>query len=318
MKLSKYDKVFLGNRAKNLGFNRDTLEKVTRLYDVLRFINTMPLLKNNLALKGGTAINFTMLELPRLSVDIDLDFVNPCSKEEMLRQRELINEAIYKYMVSEGYELSPKSKSPHSLDSFVYRYIGVSGNYDNIKIEINYSLRAHIDQSETVDAIHTYFSNDFQIHRLSIIEIFASKINALMTRAAARDLYDVHNMIKYKLIKDEYKVHLRKSIIFYFVITSKKLDNGFSCLEMIDRINERMIKRDLMPVLSTNDKFNLKEAKELVKKYILSLLSFTTDEKQFVDSFIQNQYEPVLLFDNEQVLERIKDHPMAIWRTKQK
>jgi len=315
--LSKYDKVYLGNKAKELGFNRDTLEKVTRLYDILRFINTMPLLKNNLALKGGTAINFTMLALPRLSVDIDLDFVNPCSKEEMLRQRELINDAIYKYMISEGYELSPKSKSPHSLDSFVYRYIGVSGNNDNIKIEINYSLRSHIDPSETVDAIHPYFSNDFQIHRLSIIEIFASKINALLTRAAARDLYDVHNMIKYNLIKDEHKVHLRKSIIFYFVITSKKADKGIS-LEMIDRINERMIKRDLMPVLSNNDRFNLKEAKEVVKNYILSLLNFTNDEKKFIGYFIQNQYEPKLLFTEDKVIKRIQHHPMALWRTKQK
>lgn len=315
MTLSKYDKAYLGNKAKELGFNRDTLEKVTRLYDILRFINIMPLLKNNLALKGGTAINFTMLELPRLSVDIDLDFINPCSKEEMLRQRELINDAIYKFMVSEGYEFSPKSKSPHSLDSFVYRYIGVSGNYDNIKIEINYSLRMHIDQAESVDAIHPYFSNDFQIHRLSIIEIFASKINALLTRAAARDLYDVHNMIKNNLVKDEHKVHLRKSIIFYFVITSSNVDKGFN-LEMIDRINERMIKRDLKPVLSNYDPFNLKEAKEVVKNYLFSLMNFTDDEKKFIGYFIQNQYEPAVLFDNEQVLERIKDHPMALWRTK--
>lgn len=119
MKLYNYDKVFLGSKAKELGFNRDTLEKVTRLYDILRFMNTMPLLKKNLALKGGTAINFTMLDLPRLSVDIDLDFVNNCMKEEMLNQRKTINDAIHKYMIREGYELSPKSKSPHSLDSFV-------------------------------------------------------------------------------------------------------------------------------------------------------------------------------------------------------
>jgi predicted nucleotidyltransferase component of viral defense system len=316
MTLSKYDKVYLGNRAKDLGFNRDTLEKVTRLYDILRFINTMPLLKNSLAIKGGTAINFTMLELPRLSVDIDLDFMNPCSKEQMLEQRALINDAIYKYMISEGYELSPKSKSPHSLDSFIYRYIGVSGNYDNIKIEINYSLRAHIDQSERVDAIHPYFSNDFQIHRLSIIEIFASKMNALLNRAATRDLYDVYNMIKYHLIKEEHKVHLRKSVILYFVITSKNIDKGFS-FQMLDRINKRMIKRDLMPVLSNNDQFNLKEAKEVIKKYLSGLLNLADDEKKFVDAFIQNQYEPKLLFSNHHILKRIQDHPMALWRTKQ-
>jgi predicted nucleotidyltransferase component of viral defense system len=43
----------------------------------------VPFLKDKLALKGGTAIHFTMLHLPRLSVDIDFDFVNPCTKEEM-------------------------------------------------------------------------------------------------------------------------------------------------------------------------------------------------------------------------------------------
>lgn len=316
-KLFNYDKVYLGNKAKDLGFIRDTLEKATRLYDILRFINTMPLLKTNLALKGGTAINFTMLELPRLSVDIDLDFVNACPKEQMLRQRKLINDIIYKYMMSEGYELSPKTKSPHSLDSFVYRYIGVSGNYDNIKIEINYSLRAHIDQSEMVEAIHPYFTNDFKIHRLSIVEIFASKINALLTRAAARDLYDVYNMIKYHLIKNECLSHLRKSMIFYFAITSKKLDKGFS-LQTIDRINNRMIKRDLMPVLSNSDQFNLKKAKTLVKIFLLSLLDFTNNEKKFLEYFVQNRYEPELLFTEDKVLKRIQHHPMALWRTNQK
>ena len=315
MKLYNYDKVFLGSKAKELGFNRDTLEKVTRLYDILRFMNTMPLLKKNLALKGGTAINFTMLDLPRLSVDIDLDFVNNCMKEEMLNQRKTINDAIHKYMIREGYELSPKSKSPHSLDSFVYRYIGVSGNYDNIKIEINYSLRAHIDQTEYVHAIHPLFTNDFKIHRLSIIEVFASKINALMTRAAPRDLYDVYNMIKYNLIKDESQIHLRKSIIFYYVLTTRNEDKAFT-IETIDSINERMVKRDLMPVLSKEDSFILKEAQKVVKKYILKILAFTEDEKKFIDFFNNTQFAPSLLFDDTQVLKRIENHPMALWRTR--
>jgi len=315
MKLYNYDKVFLGSKAKELGFNRDTLEKVTRLHDILRFMNTMPLLKKNLALKGGTAINFTMLDLPRLSVDIDLDFVNNCKKEEMLNQRKAINDAIHKYMVREGYELSPKSKSPHSLDSFVYRYIGVSGNYDNIKIEINYSLRAHIDQTEHVQATHSLFTNDFKIHRLSIIEVFASKINALMTRAAPRDLYDVYNMIKYNLIKDEFQNHLRKSIILYYVLNTKNADKAFN-IETIDSINERMVKRELMPVISKGDSFNLEEAQNAVKKYILKILAFTEDEEKFIDFFNNNQFEPSLLFDDLQVLKRIENHPMALWRTR--
>jgi predicted nucleotidyltransferase component of viral defense system len=317
MTLSNYDKIYLGNKAKELKFNRDTLEKVTRLYDILRFINTNPLLRDKLALKGGTAINFTMFNLPRLSVDIDLDFMDFCSKEEMLEQRELINDVIKKYMISEGYILSPKSKTPHILDSFVYRYVGLSGNYDNVKIEINYSLRTHIDQSEMTYAIHPYFSNDFHIHRLSIIEIFASKINALLTRAAARDLYDIYSMIKSNLIKDNQNAHLRKSVVFYFAMSSKEIENGFN-FEKINRINERMIKRDLKPVLSNHDQFNLKEAKIVVKNYISNLLNITKNETKFINFFVQNQYEPKLLFSNESIIKRIEHHPMALWRTKQK
>ena len=316
MTLYKYDKVYLGNKARELGFNRDTLEKVSRLYDILRFINTMPILRRNLALKGGTAINFTMLGLPRLSVDIDLDFVNDCTKEEMLELRESINEAIRKYMISEGYEMSPKSKSPHSLDSFVYRYVGVSGNYDNIKIEINYSLRSHIDQTEYVQALHPYFPNDFEIHRLSTLEIFASKINALLTRAAARDLYDVHNMIINTLIKERDMNHLRKSIVFYFSITSRHIDKPLNT-KAIDDINNRMIRRDLMPVLSKSDSFKLEETKEVVKRFVSRLLRFTKDEEMFVELFLNNRYEPSLLFDNKHCLKRINKHPMALWRTKQ-
>lgn len=56
-----------------MGFIRDTLEKVYRLADILEYLNTNPILKDSLALKGGTAINLTIFNLPRLSVYIDLD-----------------------------------------------------------------------------------------------------------------------------------------------------------------------------------------------------------------------------------------------------
>jgi len=81
--LSKYDKRLLGQKADELDFIRDTLEKVYRLVDTLEYLNQNPLLKENLALKGGTAINLTIFNLPRLSIDIDLDYCNAASREEM-------------------------------------------------------------------------------------------------------------------------------------------------------------------------------------------------------------------------------------------
>ena len=47
--MSNYDIVYLGKMAEELGFIKDTLEKVTRIADILEYLNTNPALKDNLA-----------------------------------------------------------------------------------------------------------------------------------------------------------------------------------------------------------------------------------------------------------------------------
>ena len=86
-----YDKLQLSQKAKELKVVRDTLEKVCRLQEILRFFDSSELLRTHLALKGGTAINLLFFNLPRLSVDIDLDFCQNISREEMLEKRGKIN-----------------------------------------------------------------------------------------------------------------------------------------------------------------------------------------------------------------------------------
>ena len=61
--------------------------------------------------------------LPRLSVDIDLDYCRSIDREEMLADREIITDRISKYMSANGYVLSSKSKNYHALDSFMYEYV---------------------------------------------------------------------------------------------------------------------------------------------------------------------------------------------------
>jgi len=53
-----------------------------------------------------------------------------------------------------------------------------------------------------------------------------------------------------------------------------------------------------------------------VKKFVSNLLILTENEKLFVEQFNQKEYCPELLFDDKDILERIKDHPMAIWKTR--
>lgn len=110
--MTQFDRITLGRQARELGFVRDTFEKVCRLADVLAFLESDALLSKTLALKGGTAINLTIFDLPRLSVDIDLDYSENVPREEMLAQREIITERIRKYMAAAGYRPSLKLLLP--------------------------------------------------------------------------------------------------------------------------------------------------------------------------------------------------------------
>ena len=315
MNLSNYNKTYLERKAKNMGFIRDTLEKVLRLADILEYLNTNPLLSETLALKGGTAINLTIFNLLRLSVDIDLDYLKTDSRDDMLKNREKINSVIDRFMASQGYNKSPKSKTPHSLDSWVYKYTNAGGNLDNIKIEINYSLRSHILCAEERSIISEYFSSNYKIKTLAPIEIYASKINALFNRAAARDLYDIRNMIEFRLFDETEEPLLKKAVIFYAAISSKNINKKFDT-KAIDSITTHKIRTDLLPVIGSNNNFNLNVAKKIVKEYIFDLMILGKNEIEFLERFENNEYAPELLFEDQEILTRIKAHPMALWKTK--
>ena len=124
--------------AAEYNFIRDNMEKVVRLCTILEFVSSDMPLSHSLALKGGTAINLLVMPLSRLSVDIDLDFTDNCDRQTMLRQRKVITDRLQSYMLASGYRLMPRSKSPFSIDSWVFQYTNSVGNLDNIKIEINY------------------------------------------------------------------------------------------------------------------------------------------------------------------------------------
>jgi predicted nucleotidyltransferase component of viral defense system len=317
--LSNYDIVYLGKKAEELGFVRDTLEKVTRLADILEYLNTNPILKDSLALKGGTAINLTIFNLPRLSVDIDLDYLITNSREEMLESRDVINSTIDRYMVSQGYSKNPKTKNPHSLDSWVYDYIGASGNKDNIMIEINYSLRSHLLEAEERPIITEHFSSEYKVKSLDPLEIYGSKINALLSRAAARDLYDARNMIRFGLFDESEEEMLRKCVVFYAAISARDKNSINKTFDTkgVDSITNQKIKRDLLPVIKRKDDFELEPAKKLVKEYISELMVLTKEEKEFLDKFESGEYIPELLFEDKEIQDRIKNHPMALWKTRE-
>ncbi|MCK9526741.1 MAG: nucleotidyl transferase AbiEii/AbiGii toxin family protein [Limnochordia bacterium] len=81
------------------------------------------------------------------------------------------------------------------------------------KRENNYSLRAHVLLPGERSIVTEHFSSDYQVKTLAVIEIFGSKINALLNRAAARDLCDMANMIRYGIFDESEEALLRKCIL---------------------------------------------------------------------------------------------------------
>lgn len=81
-------------------------------------------------------------------------------------------------------------------------------------------------------------------------------------------------------------------------------------------ITKRKIKTDLYPLISAKDNFELESAKKLVKEYTLDLMVLTKEEKEFLVRFGDGEYIPELLFEDEEILSRIRNHPMALWKTR--
>ena len=310
-----YNKVEIGRAAKQHGFVRDTFEKVLRLKEILCYLNEEKYLREHLLLKGGTAINLTVFNLPRLSVDIDMDYTPNDTKEDMLKAREKITTLIKDYMNAEGYQLSKGSRFTHSLDAFYYQYQNAGGNRDMIKIELNYSLRAHILEPVHRRILSEAFDDGMTIRMVAPMEIFAAKGNALISRAAARDLYDWGNMIAENLFEDERDM-FRKCFVFYATISADTVNSNFDT-SAIDSLNFDKIRRDLFPVLSKKENFMLDERKRQAKDYIAELLQLMEPEQEYMDRFIAKEYVPEFLFNDKEIVERIKDHPMAIWKCKQ-
>ena len=69
-----------------------------------------------------------------------------------------------------------------------------------------------------------------------------------------------------------------------------------------------------MPVLRKKEKFDLPAAQKNVTEYLTNILVLNDKEQEYFDSFKNGKYNPELLFDDVDILERIRNHPMVEWK----
>lgn len=99
MEISKQE---LLSEALETGFRPEIMEKVWYLMVILDGISVHPFLRERLVLKGGTALNLFFFDLPRLSVDIDLNYIGQIDRQQMLIERPEIEKALEAIFQREG------------------------------------------------------------------------------------------------------------------------------------------------------------------------------------------------------------------------
>jgi hypothetical protein len=111
---------------------------------------------------------------------------------------------------------------------------------------------------------------------------------------------------------------LRKIILFYCAVGGNKPPSIEFKFDAIDNLRFSQIRSSLLPVLRKTEHFDFENAKIKVKELLSNLLVLTGEEKLFIEKFNQKEYCPDLLFEDKEILDRIKDHPMAIWKTRKR
>lgn len=71
----------------------------------------------------------------------------------------------------------------------------------------------------------------------------------------------------------------------------------------------------MIPVLRRGEHFDLELAQKKTMEYLKSFLfPKNSREFEFWQSFNNQEYRPDLLFSDDEFLNRVKRHPMALWK----
>jgi predicted nucleotidyltransferase component of viral defense system len=164
------------------------------------------------ALKGGTAINLFVRNMPRLSVDLDLTYLPIADRitslqaidDAMRRLEKIIETGI------PGARVTSTANNEHCVTRLLLR-----ANDVQIKIEVTPVLRGCVYAPSPM-SVSKEVEEQFgfaEIEVVSFADLYAGKIVAALDRQHPRDLFDVRDLLANEGISGK----LRKAFIVYLV-----------------------------------------------------------------------------------------------------
>ena len=144
-----------------------------------------------LALKGGTAINLFLRNMPRLSVDIDLTYLPFDDRETALTN---ISDSLGKIRERITKSIPGTTINKHSIKGNDVKLLVQSQNAQ-IKVEVNTITRGHLHPVRLLqvnEKVQERFKKFAAIQVVSDAELYGGKICAALDRQHPRDLFDVY------------------------------------------------------------------------------------------------------------------------------
>lgn len=233
------------------------------------------------ALKGGTAINLFLRDLPRLSVDIDLTYLPFDDRKSALKTitsslRKIgghIEQAIPHCTVN---EVAQKDGTVAKLT--------VQFGEAQIKIEVNTIMRGYLFEPERYvlsPAVQELFEQFAEITMVSKAELFGGKICAALDRQHPRDLFDVHYLLQNEGLTEEIKYGFISALLSHNRPIHELLSPN-----LLDQ--KGVFERQFVGM--TNAPFSFMEFEQTREQLITELLEILTDnDKKLLVSFVEGE-----------------------------
>jgi predicted nucleotidyltransferase component of viral defense system len=230
------------------------------------------------ALKGGTAINFFIRDLPRYSVDIDLTYVPFQPREEALKRLAEATENVAANIERRLPDLKVTRKYTKRTERLVKLF--VNSQNVQIKIEPNELIRGVVypcEKRKIVKNAVDKFGGFVSMQVLSIPDLYAGKFCAALDRQHPRDLFDIKLLLDGEGITDE----IRKAFVIYLASHNRPIsellapnlldikhyyDNDFDGMTMIQVSYDELVAVRKRFVNMINDILTENE-----RKFLLSL-----------------------------------------------
>lgn len=176
------------------GFRPDVVEKAVQLLGLLEALQGHPFLKGRVALKGGTALNLFLFDLPRLSVDVDINYIGSEDRDVMLAERPKIEEAVGAVLKREGFQVR-RMPQEHAGGKWRLTFPSALGEEGSLELDINFMLRTPLWPVALRDSRTLGWYHAAGIPVVDDIELAGGKLSALLSRHASRDLFDAHHFL---------------------------------------------------------------------------------------------------------------------------